>query len=73
MEIVKLSYIDISFVEKCMYTSSDLYFIKLFYSYANYSYIVVRFISLRIRLHLTDILHDFHSFMNSAKYGMFVI
>lgn len=51
----------------------DLYFIKLFYSYANYSYIVVRLVGLRIRLHLTDILHDFHSFVNSAEYGMFVI
>lgn len=51
----------------------DLSYIKLFNSYANYSYIIVRLISFRICLHLADILHDFHSFMNSAEYGMLVV
>jgi len=50
-----------------------IYFIKLFYSHANYSYIVVRLISFRICLHLADILHNLHPFVDSAEHGMFVI
>lgn len=68
-EMIKKGSVLIYFIK--MYL--DFYYIKLFNSHANYSYIIVRLISFRICLHLADILHDFHSFVNSAEYGMLVI
>ena len=45
----------------------------LFHSNANYSNIIIRFVSFWICFYLTNILYNFHSFYNSTKYSMFII